>query len=82
MDKRKSRKFRIVQNTMYGQEEEQKVWNCTEYNAWTRGRAESIELYRIQCIDKRKSRKQKRENCNETLQEKEQKVRKQNCGMQ
>ena len=44
MDKRKSRKYRIVQNTMHVQEEEQKVQNCTEYYAWTRGRAESIEL--------------------------------------
>ena len=71
-----------MQHSMNIERENQKVWNCTVYNAWTRGRAESIELYRIQCIDKRKSRKQKRENCNETLQEKEQKVRKQNCGMQ
>ena len=57
MDKRKSRKFRIVQNTMYGQEEEQKVWNCTEYNAWTRERVESRKEKIVMKLYKRKSRK-------------------------
>ena len=65
-----------MQHSMNIERENQKVQNCTVNNAWTIERAESLELYKMQCMDKRKSRKYRIVQNTMHGQEKEEKVEK------